>query len=194
MTLLQQPIEAAVRRVAMTEAEFLSLEEKRVEFSQGEVIFMPPPSILHLRVMGWLYRIACQACEQAGSGEVFAEGLAQRFSPTEYTVPDICFVSSARLPQLAENYLSGAADLVIEVVSPDSRVRDYHEKFSLYEQGGVREYWIVDPVYQTVDAYRLIDHKLVAISTISGVVRSEVLPGFALDPQWLRQSPLPMPK
>jgi Uma2 family endonuclease len=194
MTLAHEPVKPSVLRVAMTEEEFLSLDEKRVELSQGEAIFMPPPSVLHLRVMGWLYRIACHAAERGNLGEVFADGLAQRFSSAEYTVPDVCFISAARLGNLKENHLAGSADLVIEVVSPDSRIRDYHEKFSLYERSGVREYWIVDPVYQTIDAYRLAEGKFVPIGPVAGIIHSEVLPGLSVDPEWLKQSPPPMPK
>ena len=61
--------------------------------------------------------------------------------------PDVLFISE-RLRLLQNNYLDGGADLAIEVISPDSRTRDRRDKYQEYEQAGVREYWIIDPIRQ----------------------------------------------
>ena len=45
---------------------------------------------------------------------------------------------------------SGAPDWIIEIVSPGSRLMDYYTKLSLYRSANVREYWIVDPMKQTI--------------------------------------------
>ena len=49
----------------------------------------------------------------------------------------------------------GAADICIEIVSPESVARDYGEKFLEYEKGGVKEYWIVDPTRKICSFHRL---------------------------------------
>lgn len=49
----------------------------------------------------------------------------------------------------------GAPDLIVEIVSPDSGIVDRKRKFALYEQHGVREYWIVDEEERVVEVYLL---------------------------------------
>ena len=51
----------------------------------------------------------------------------------------------------------GVPDLMIEIVSPGSVVRDRVRKKEIYEQAEVPEYWIVDPKYFTVEVYELTD-------------------------------------
>ena len=52
----------------------------------------------------------------------------------------------------------GAADLCVEVVSPESVTRDCREKLTEYEQAGVREYWLIDPFRTQARFHRLTDH------------------------------------
>lgn len=52
--------------------------------------------------------------------------------------------------KLDEHGCKGAPDWIIEIVSPSSKVMDYYTKLSLYREAGVREYWIVDPLKQTI--------------------------------------------
>ena len=54
-------------------------------------------------------------------------------------------------------------DLVVEVISPSSKKQDRQRKFQLYERAGVKEYWIVEPVYEEVEIYRLVEGKFVKI-------------------------------
>jgi Uma2 family endonuclease len=89
--------------------------------------------------------------------------------------------------------LQGPADLVIEIVSRDSNKRDKKDKYREYEQGGVREYWIIDPIRQTADFSLLgVNHQYRRIAEDSeGVIRSVILPGVWLKVGWLWQNPLP---
>jgi Uma2 family endonuclease len=57
--------------------------------------------------------------------------------------------------QLTETAMIGPADICFEVVSPESAMRDYGNKFVEYEKAGVREYWIIDPIRQRCDFNRL---------------------------------------
>lgn len=103
-------------------------------------------------------------------------------------------MANKHLDRLKETYLDGPADLVIEIVSPgpDNVERDRGKKFYEYEQGGVSEYWVIDPQVRRAEVYRLRKgvYRL-AFSGENGIYRSEALPGFWLRVEWLWQEPLP---
>jgi Uma2 family endonuclease len=107
--------------------------------------------------------------------------------------PDVMFVSTARLHQIKKNYLDGPADLAVEIVSPDSRVRDRKEKYLEYEHGGVLEYCLIDPMRKRADFYQRGEDGRYAAVTLGedGIYRSAVLPGLWLKVEWLWQEPLP---
>jgi Uma2 family endonuclease len=89
--------------------------------------------------------------------------------------------------------MEGPADLVVEIISPESRARDRGEKFYEYEQGGVREYWMLDRQRKQAEFYALGADGIYRLipSGDDGVFRSVVLPGFWLRVEWLWQDPLP---
>jgi len=71
----------------------------------------------------------------------FSEPLVQLGA--DEVVPDICVVCDRS--KLTKTRIVGAPDLVIEILSPSTRKKDVEEKYPLYEECGVREYWMVDP-------------------------------------------------
>ncbi|MFF2017126.1 Uma2 family endonuclease [Paenibacillus sp. NPDC058177] len=76
-------------------------------------------------------------------------------SPDQVTQPDlsvVCFKD-----QISKNGCNGAPTLIIEVLSPATTLKDFNEKFNLYQKHGVQEYWIVDPGNQTAHIYTLED-------------------------------------
>jgi Uma2 family endonuclease len=107
--------------------------------------------------------------------------------------PDLLFVTNEHIGRLQHTYLDGPADLVIELVSPESTRRDRIEKFAEYEASGVREYWLVDHEHQDAAFYALGDdgryHRLPVDDT--GIARSTVVSGFWLRIEWLWQDPPP---
>ena len=106
--------------------------------------------------------------------------------------PDILFIASDHLERLKDTYLAGAADVVVEVISPESLTRDRGDKFSEYERGGVKEYWLVDPIRQLAEFYRL-DNEVYRLAPVAndGIYRSTVIAGLWLRIEWLWQEPLP---
>jgi Uma2 family endonuclease len=111
--------------------------------------------------------------------------------------PDMLFVARDNLHRLTDKRLEGPADLVIEVVSPESVKRDYEEKFSEYQRSGVREYWVIDPRpgrEQAALYQRTVQGMYQAIlPDAQGRYHSLVLPGLWLRPAWLWQEPQPNP-
>jgi Uma2 family endonuclease len=180
----------------MTYEEFLAQADEDVpaEWVDGEVILMSPASQKHQRLVSFLTALLQHFVEINQSGVVllapFQMKLAARPSGRE---PDVLFVSSNRLDRLKEMYLDGPADLAVEVSSTESRARDRGDKFYEYEQGGVREYWLVDPIRKQAEFYLLGDDNIYHPATVGadGEFHSVVLKGLRLKVEWLWQEPLP---
>jgi Uma2 family endonuclease len=107
--------------------------------------------------------------------------------------PDVIYLSPAHRNRFLSTYIAGPADLVVEVVSPESVERDRVTKFAEYREGGVPEYWLLDPDTERAEFYQLDDHGAyqVIAPDADGVYRSAVLPGFWLKVAWLWQDPRP---
>ncbi len=107
--------------------------------------------------------------------------------------PDLFFVPKAKLAQLASGYFDGPADLVVEIISPESIKRDWEDKFAEYQSGGVPEFWLIDPVTEQVSFFRRdAGGRFQAVSPgPDGIYHSSGLPGFWLRVDWLWLSPSP---
>ena len=71
--------------------------------------------------------------------------------------PDLVYVAVDRKGVVSERGIEGPPTLVIEILSPSTRVMDRQTKLDLYARHGVPHYWIVDPDAQAVEAYPLAD-------------------------------------
>lgn len=92
-----------------------------------------------------------------GHGRLFFAPIGVEFPDTDEGVqPDILFVSTERLSIVTEDWIRGAPDLVIEILSPSTARRDRTVKRHLYERQGVAEYWIVDPDAKQVEVWRFV--------------------------------------
>jgi Uma2 family endonuclease len=107
--------------------------------------------------------------------------------------PDVIFLAQAHRDRLKDTYLDGPADLVVEVISPDSVTRDRAKKFAEYQQGGVAEYWLLDPDTQEAEFYQLDAQGTYqrVLPDAQGIYHSHAVPGFWLNAAWLWQSPEP---
>lgn len=114
--------------------------------------------------------------------------------------PDLMILLGENVQRAKPTYVDGAADIVVEVVSPESSSRDYGVKFTEYEAAGVREYWLIDPLRQMVMIYHLTRLEVSGEAAWryqllphdgQGRFTSRLLPNFALDPRTLWQETLP---
>jgi Uma2 family endonuclease len=108
--------------------------------------------------------------------------------------PDLLFIAKAR-KRIMRGHVYGAPDLVMEVVSPDRRKRDYKDKKDQYEAYGVQEYWIVDPDREHIEVWWLNEDsffELLGRFTGKQHAESRVLPGFKVRADEILEDPLRM--
>jgi len=104
--------------------------------------------------------------------------------------PDIIFLSDENRDKLKKTYLDGPADLVIEIISEESLLRDRGEKFAEYEIGGVKEYWILDPETKRADFFILKEGRYERrVEDAHGIYYSEIIEGLWLKVAWLWNLP-----
>lgn len=164
------------------------LPDGRVELNQMGT------SAFHIFLIQWLVKILGAYFDFTHTGQVFSQSFVQRLSPElSAREPDVLIVLNEHLDRIKATYLDGAADIVMEVISPESIERDYGVKFREYEQGGVREYWLIDPERRIADVYELGENALYRRRPLDaeGRMTSGLLPKFALSPDllWAEQKP-----
>ncbi len=140
-------------------------DDQRYELLSGELMMVPAPNTKHQLVQGRLLRELSRFAEGHGLGKVFGAPFEVVLSDTNLVQPDVLFISRAREDRLTEQNLRGAPDLVIEILSPSTAKVDIGQKYDLYGRHGVREYWIVDPVAETIAVHRQRDGGLEPVAT-----------------------------
>ncbi|MDZ8065082.1 MAG: Uma2 family endonuclease [Nostoc sp. DedQUE08] len=158
-------------------------EWTRYEIINGELFVTRTPHRRHQQVCGKIFRQLDVWSDSSGLGEtIVAPGVI--FSQADSVIPDVVWVSRERLVQIEDEagHLTGAPELVIEVLSPgkQNELRDKEAKLKLYSVQGVREYWIVDRFTKQVEVYRREKAQLVLVATLLGddEITSPLLPGF----------------
>ena len=127
----------------------------RYEFIGGRLYMTPAPVTRHQRISKRMWAALVRVLENPGRGEVFHAPYLVEFPGTGDRVqPDLLFVSDERREIIGEKQVTGAPDLVVEILSPSTAHRDRGIKLDLYARRGVRQYWIVDPVEDAVDVWR----------------------------------------
>lgn len=185
-------------RLRMSYEEFLSWadEETHAEWVDGEVIVFMPPKTRHERLSRLLYYLLGLYVEHFGLGEVFDAPYEMVLIPGKLSrEPDLLYVSREHAARVTAERLNGPADLVVELISDSSVIRDREVKFAEYQAAGIPEYWLFDPRpgQESLRPYALSPdgrYQLIAPDA-DGRFYSTIIPGFWLDPTWLAQDPLP---
>jgi Uma2 family endonuclease len=137
--------------------------EERLELIKGKIFKMSPaPNVLHQKVSMQLTKRILYAMPGAPC-KLFSAPFDVRLYDSKkskknedvYTVvqPDLCVICDPA--KLDEHGAIAAPELVIEILSPGNSKKEMKFKYDLYEEAGVEEYWIVDPVYKTIHVYLL---------------------------------------
>ena len=184
----------------MTYEEFLDWadEDTLAEWVDGRVVMTSPASFPHQKLKTFVAGILSKYVQVHQLGEVVDAPFQMKLPSSSGREPDAIFVTKEHLsrlkPPARPTYLDGPGDLVVEVVSvPESVKRDRVEKLKEYRQGGVPEYWILDPDRQQADFYQVDArgaYRHVAPNA-QGIYRARAVRDFWLNVAWLWQDPLP---
>lgn len=179
----------------VSEEDFLEkYAEHHCEWVNGTVIKMAPATFRHNAIIGYLYMLFSAYFELSPIGLVALSPFIQRLPGIRVNrEPDLMVVLSSNPAQLTDTVVNGAADICIEVISPESGLRDRGEKFEEYEQGGVGEYWIFDYRREEASFYRL-NHEGVFVrqaADVDGNYRTPLLPDLVINVPTLWRKKLP---
>ena len=139
-----------------TQAQYLRLTDhsrQLLEFTDGRLETPPMPTRGHQAIVRYLL-LAWLPIVQASGGELYFAPLRLRVREGKFREPDLLLLRDAEDPRNRNDYWRGA-DLVAEVVSPDDPERDTREKRLDYAEAHIPEYWIVNPLDETITVLAL---------------------------------------
>ena len=154
------------------------------ELLEGEMIKKSAPAPIHQRILRKLLVAINSFVENNNAGEVFCAPIDVLLDKYNLLQPDLVFISNAQKSILTSSGINDAPDLVIEIVSPCSIVRDSVEKKRIYQRSGVKEYWLVYPLYEEIEVFVLKDNLydiFSAATKTEGKLQSSVLKDMELD-------------
>ena len=135
----------------MSEALAYQEEHRDYELINGEVYMMARPSLNHIRIEKNITRLfdlhlKGKKCEAFNEADVY-------LSDKDHVIPDVVIVCNPEI--LTDKRIEGVPDLIVEIFSPSTGMRDRTVKMLTYEKYGVKEYWIVEPRRKSVEVYLL---------------------------------------
>ena len=149
----QAAISLAPLETDMTLEEFLESDLEGYEYVKGVLIPMPPTSGEHGDISSNVQWYLYSHVRGNQLGRVYTSDTGFRIGE-RVLMPDIAFVSSARLPDDRRKVFSIPPDLAVEIVSPTDVHYNVIEKAFAYLDAGTRLVWIIEPVGKTVTVYR----------------------------------------
>ena len=175
-------------RTGMTGADYRAITPpshrgRRFQLIEGDLIEMAGPSEPHQVFIGELYFAARLQIGAPGAYEI-------RLSPFDVAIdaantfqPDLLFVSDARRHIFDGHGITGAPDVVVEVLSESTRRRDLTVKMPVYARSGVREMWVADLDARTVSKYAGdgVTLALVRVYQADETLISDAMPGVAIE-------------
>lgn len=163
----------------MTYEEFLEWadEDTLAEWVDGVVVMTSPASLRHQEIMDFLRELLATYIKVHKLGKVVSPPFQMKLKRTGRE-PDLLFVTNEHLGRLKKTYLDGPADLVVEIVSPESQERDRSDKVREYSEAGIPEYWLIEPDMQQAIFYHLDTdgHYHAAALDAEGIYRSQIAP------------------
>ena len=159
---------------------------QRHELIDGDHYVTPAPKTKHQRISSNLQRILSNHVHHQNFGKIFSAPTDVVLADLDVVQPDLLYISAGKAALITEANIQGAPDLVIEILSETTRKTDELIKRKLYERYHIKEYWIVDPVLDTVKMYRLTDQAFTRTDELSheshDTLTTPLLPDLHIPP------------
>lgn len=178
-------------KAVYTYADYLTWSfDQMVELIKGKIFMMSPaPASRHqsiltglaAQVLPFFIKTSCKSFVAPFDVRLIKTGKEDDKIVT-VVQPDLCVICDAA--KIDERGCVGSPDWIIEILSPATAKKDYNEKFNLYQENGVREYWVVNPDANVVDQYVLNDEGLYdqkAICNRTQTVQPHIFPELDID-------------
>ena len=175
-------------RTKLTGADYLRLTPPshrgvRYQLIEGELVKMAGANDAHQVFTGRFYMQLTLQADALGIGETRLPPFDVYIDEHNTFQPDLLFVSGERRHIIASRGVTGAPDLVVEVLSESTRQRDLNVKLPVYARNGVREMLAVDLQAETIAKY-VGDGQSMTLERVysaDDVLTSDVMPGVAID-------------
>lgn len=151
-------IQTAKEALRYTYQDYLTFsDDLRCEIINGQFYNMTPsPTPRHQQVTGNIYRLIGNYLEeQAHICQVFSAPLDVVIAEDQVVQPDVFILCDRQ--KIRMTHIAGAPDVVFEVASPSTSLKDRREKMELYEHSGVAEYFIVEPEAEFIEKFMARD-------------------------------------
>ena len=127
-------------------------ENDLIQLIDGEVITGVPPIPRHQAIVGEILFLLMTVARERG-GRAFTAPVEVYLDERNVYQPDVLYLAPDSACEVGDKRLTGAPELVVEVLSPATAKYDRQEKYHAYETCGVQEYWIVDPVHDVLEVW-----------------------------------------
>jgi Uma2 family endonuclease len=160
-----QLVEEPDPSLTYTYADYLQWRfEERLELFRGKIFKLSAPNTRHQEISGkiflsignFLINDPCKVFSAPFDVRLPAQNRKKDHEVTTVVQPDLCVICDAG--KLDARGCCGAPDLVVEILSPGNTEKEVKRKHELYEEAGVKEYWIVYPAEENVAVFTLKDH------------------------------------
>jgi len=172
-----------------TYADYLKFEyDHMVELIRGKIFEMTPaPTSWHQRI-SWKLSLEIGTYLKDKECKAFSAPLdvilpirnQKKNTSTTVVQPDICIICD--LNKIEKEGCIGAPDLIVEILSPSTSKKDLNDKYSIYEEAGVKEYWIVMPAEKLVEVFYLENGKYqrIKVYTSDEIISPMLFPDFEI--------------
>jgi len=140
-----------------TAADYRQMEEdgRRYEVLEGILLMAPAPNRFHQAISRNLCRILYSFLHEHRLGRAYNAPFDVYFDDINVAQPDLVFVANDSKAKLLPEGVSGAPDLLVEILSPSTSTRDLVTKRQLYARTAVREFWVISPETRQLQVYDL---------------------------------------
>lgn len=164
--------------------EFDENDDAFYELINGYIMKKSAPKPQHQNISMYLSIEIGTFIKHRGLGKLFASPIDVFLDDLNAVQPDLVFIPTENQAMITDDGIIGIPDLMIEIISPSSVLRDRVDKKNLYERLNVKEYWIIDPQYQDIEVYTVQNGRYELYSGVTmfeGELKSSIFEGLTIN-------------